>query len=81
MFLDQQLFDFGSNHLTEFLVSITVTDTLTSGYAGYGGANPATNNSRAALSAITVEQAPEPSTIFMALSALGGLAYFRRRKV
>lgn len=81
MYLDQQLFDFGSNHLTEFLVSITVTDTLTSGYAGYGGANPATNNSRAALSAITVEQAPEPSTIFMALSALGGLAYFRRRKV
>ena len=80
MYLDNQLFDFGSAHLAEFLVSITVTDTLTSGYVGYSGSTPANNNSRVALSAITVSQAPEPSTIFMALSALGGLAYFRRRK-
>ena len=76
--LDNQMFAFGTAHLNEFLVSITVTNQITSGYTG---ATVGTSNSRAALSAVTVNQVvPEPGTVFLSLAGLGAVGYFRRRK-
>jgi len=59
----------GTN-LTSYLVSVSVKE------AG------ATNGVSEALSAVTVDTVPEPSTVFMFLSGLGaiGFARFRRRK-
>ncbi len=88
-YLDNQMFDFGSTHLTEFLVSMSITTTTTASGSGYTSATLNTNNTRAALSAITVNQAaigntnaeaPEPSTIFLAFAGLGVVGYYRRRK-
>ena len=72
--LDYQVFDFGGWYATDYLVSITIKSQLTSGQAS------STNNTRAALSAIVVDQAPEPSTYVLILSGLGAVGYFRRRK-
>jgi len=78
--LDDQLFNFGSLYTNEFLVSVTIKAQLTSGY----GTASSTNNYRAALSAVTVDQVatatPEPSTIFLAFAGLGAVGYYRRRK-
>jgi hypothetical protein len=71
--LDDQLFTFGSAHTTEFLVSITISNALGTSQSGV-------NVSRTALSGITVNQVPEPSTILMALTGLGAVGYFRRRR-
>jgi len=59
----------GDTNLNTYLVSITVMETGAIGTS-------------AALSAVTLDTAPEPSTVLMLLSGLGaiGLARFRRRK-
>jgi hypothetical protein len=60
----------GGTNLTNYLQSVSVKE------------SGATNGVSEALSAITVDTVPEPSTVFMFLSGLGaiGLARFRRRK-
>ena len=57
--------------LNEYLVSITVQEKLGNG-----------NQSQTALSAITVDTVPEPSTVFLFIGGLGalGLARFRRKQ-
>lgn len=73
--LDYQLFDFGTNFSSDFLVSITIRNALI-------GTTTGSLNSRAALSAITVNQidaVPEPSTVFLTLSGLALFAYKSRR--
>ena len=76
--LDNQMFSFGTAHLNEFLVSITIANQITSGYTGAANGS---SNTRAALSAVTVNQVvPEPGTVFLALAGLGAVGYFRRRK-
>ena len=74
--LDDQLFDFGGLHTSEYLVSITIRSQLGAGQTGTTG----TSITRTSLSAITVNQVPEPSTVFMALAGLGAVGYFRRRR-
>lgn len=85
--LDYQTFDFGSFYATDFLVSLTIRNQLSAGQSvGY-------QNTRAALSAVTLNQlsavtlnqlapsqVPEPSTVFLAFAGLGSVCYFRRRK-
>ena len=77
--LDYQTFDFGLFYATDFLVSITIRNQLSAGQSvGF-------ENTRAALSAVTLNQidpshAPEPSTVFLAFAGLGSVCYFRRRK-
>jgi hypothetical protein len=60
----------GLTNLNTYLVSVTVSEV---------GSSPGES---AALSAITVDTTPEPSTVFMLLTGLGaiGFAGFRRRK-
>lgn len=53
---------------TEYLVNIKVTENV-------GGAT-----SQTALSAITVDTAPEPSTVLMFLSGMGALGFARLRR-
>lgn len=74
--LDSQTFSFGGTHATDYLVSITIRNVIT---AAYGSTNPV-GNSRTALSAITIETVPEPSTVLMFMSGLGLVGYLRRRK-
>ena len=74
--LDDQGFQFGSTHLTDYLVSMVVKENSVGG----------SNASQTALSAITVNTAavtatPEPSTVLLLLGGLGlmGAARIRRR--
>jgi uncharacterized protein with beta-barrel porin domain len=74
--LDAQRFDFGSTYSNQYLAYFTVTN---------GGANWSTTNtsgSHAALSAVTIETAPEPGTILLFGTGLIGigLSRIRRRK-
>ncbi|MCU1328934.1 MAG: hypothetical protein JWN34_4304 [Bryobacterales bacterium] len=74
--LDYQLFDFGTLHTNDFLVSVIIKGQLAPTQSGTGG-----NQTRTALSAITVNQVvPEPGTILLSLAGLGALGYFRRRR-
>jgi len=78
--LDAQRFDFLNAHATDWLVSITITNT-----AGvYTAGSALTNTSRTALSAVTVatdlDPAPEPSTMAMIAGGIGVLAWVRRRR-
>jgi hypothetical protein len=73
IFLNDQIFNFGSTYLSDYLVSIQVSES--SGVAGV---------SQAALSGITVDSSelpsvPEPSTWFMFAAGIGMLAVARKR--
>jgi hypothetical protein len=74
--LDDQGFNFGSNFLSDYLVSISVTDT-----------NASINTSRLALSAVTINTSemvsPEPSTwiLFVGAGLVCLLALRRLRKI
>ena len=71
--LDDQQFVFGSEYLNEWLVSVTVTENV-------GNLPSSGDPSETALSAITVDTVPEPASILLFLTGLGGvgLARFRR---
>jgi hypothetical protein len=73
--LDAQQFLFGASN--QFLSYIEVKDPNAVAYS-----SSSVLGSRFALSAITIDQAPEPSTIVLVLSGLGivGLGRLRRRK-
>jgi len=66
--LDDQDFVFGSAFANDWLVSVGVTQNSTFGM----------NVSASALSAITVDAAPEPTTILLVLSGLASLGVLRR---
>jgi len=67
--LDYQHFTFGTAFLNDYLSEVKVTD--------IGGAP---NNSRTGVSAVTVDVAPEPSTILMFMTGLGAIGFARFRK-
>jgi hypothetical protein len=75
--LDDQQFVFNNPALTdEWLVSMTITENVANTYAS----NPSAP-SETAISAITVDTAaPEPSTVFLLMSSLGGLGLMRLRR-
>jgi hypothetical protein len=71
LFLDAQDFYLGSNGVNTVLTQIVITDTA--------GSTPQV--SRDGLSAITVEaSAPEPSTVFLAMTGIGVVGFIRRRR-
>ena len=75
--LDDQQFLFGAAHVDQWLVSVTVTENLgNTPLTATGGVLP----SETALSAITVDTAPEPTSILLLLSGLGGIGYLRFRR-
>lgn len=55
--------------VNEYLVSVKITEN-----------DGAADSSQTALSAITVDQAPEPASVFLFLSGLGALGYARLRR-
>jgi hypothetical protein len=71
LYLNDQVFLLGNAYLNQYLVDIKITE-----HSGVG------QTSQTALSAITVVAAPEPSSVFLALTGLGafGLTRLRRRK-
>jgi len=71
--LDDQTFQLGSAFLSDWLVSVTVSNT-----GGISGGT--TPNSRTSLAAITVDTvAPEPSTLILFGAGLGAMLFMRRR--
>jgi len=82
--LDDQGFEFGSQFLNQYLVSVAVSD---QGELACSSA-PCSTASRTALSAISVQtadqlgggSAPEPSTIFLLVSGFGALGFARFRR-
>jgi hypothetical protein len=74
--LDYQKFDFQGLHSSDYLVSITIRNQFDATQTTGTGVN----QTRTFLSAISVEQVPEPSTIILSVMGLGALGSFRRRK-
>jgi hypothetical protein len=75
--LDDQQFVFNNPALTnEWLVSMTITENVANTYASSSSAPSETG-----LSAITVDTVtPEPSTVLLLMSGLGGLGLMRLRR-
>jgi hypothetical protein len=69
--LDDQAFNFGSAYAGDYLSEVTITDE-----------NGGTQIGRTGISAITVNQAPEPGTLLMIVGSLGllGIARFRKQR-
>ncbi len=77
IYLDAQVFNLATSYsaATPWLVSIQIQN-IGGVYNGTGS----TFTSRTALSAITVDTAPEPSSVALFGAGLGALAWFRRRR-
>jgi hypothetical protein len=79
--LDDQQFVFTDpSLLSQWLVSITITENVANTFASYKSNTSGPLPSETVISAITVDTVPEPSTVFLLLSGVGSLAFFARRR-
>ena len=72
-YLDAQKFSLGTAYMSDYLVNIVITD----------ASGSTAKVSRDTLSAITIDPAPEPSSVFLLVAGLAVMGYFsyRRRTV